>query len=204
MDRIIVDATKPGRIFRFSERKWLLRSLMYDEFRLRPASDYADVESDAARCDDERLRVTELINPVITHARTGQRIMPLGPVTRRRELATDYYLVCFSSICDPYLYDEFPGSDACLAITDVAAFSQRLHDAVEQALPDFAGVDAKVSYGVDNPLGVAFSKPDRFVFQHEFRFAWLPYKKPIPKLAPVVVSMGNLEGIAELVERELE
>lgn len=202
MDRIIVDATKPGRIFRFSEKKWLLKSLLYGEFRLRPASEYADVESDAARCDDERVRVTELINPVITHARTGQRIMPVGPVTRRRELPTDYYLVCFSSAFDPYLYDEFPGSDACLVITDVAAFSERLHDAVERAMPDFAGVDAKVSYGVDSPLGVAFSKPDKFVFQHEFRFAWLPYKRPIPKLVPVMVSAGNLEDIAELVERE--
>lgn len=199
---ITLDVTKPPSIHRYSERRWLDRSLRLGEFRLRPASDYLAVETDLARCDDEQTRIYQLTNPIITDVSTGQRIHAVGPVTRRSRIETNYYLLCFSSVFDTCLYDEFPGADACLTIKDVEAFSDRVHAAAREALPRWAGIDAKGSYGYGNNLGVPFNKPEKFVFHHEYRFAWIPYHPVQEDIAPILIKIGCIEDIAELVTRD--
>jgi len=51
------DIIRPNKLYRYSEKKWLERSLTLGEFRLRPASDYNTVENDTARQDNELLRI---------------------------------------------------------------------------------------------------------------------------------------------------
>lgn len=77
-----IDLTRPPKLYRYSERKWLERSLELGEFRLRPATDYKQQETDAARHDDELVRTsTSPASAVtITIEGTGQTNKPTGDV----------------------------------------------------------------------------------------------------------------------------
>lgn len=197
-----IDLTRPSKLYRYSERKWLERSLELGEFRLRPASDYKQQETDAARHDDELVRIsTSPASAVtITIEGTGQTIKPIGDVVNRSEVGTNYLTICFSKRWDEHLFDDFPGTDACLVIHGVDDFCQRFHSAAELALPQWAGIDAAVVYSGKSNLGAVFSKPLQFIVQHEWRFAWAPYT-PVKELAPVLLTIGSIADIAEIVER---
>lgn len=197
-----IDLTRPPKLYRYSERKWLERSLELGEFRLRPATDYKQQEIDSARHDDELVRIsTSPASAVtITIERTGQTIKPIGDVVYRSDVGTNYLTICFSKRWDEHLFDDFPGTDACLVIHDVEDFCERFHSAAELALPQWAGIDAAVVYGGKSNLGAVFSKPLQFIVQHEWRFAWRPHTR-VEELAPVMLTIGSIADIAEIVER---
>lgn len=197
-----VDLTRPPKLYRYSERKWLERSLDLGEFRLRPASDYKQQETDSARHDDELVRVST--SPAsamtVTIVSTGQACKPIGDVFYRSEVGANYLTICFSKRLDEHLFDDFPGSDACLVIHEVEDFCERLHSAAELALPQWVGIDGAVVYGGKSIFGAVFSKPLQFIVQHEWRFAWRP-RTPVQELAPVLLTIGSIVDIAEIVER---
>lgn len=197
-----IDLTRPPKLYRYSERTWLERSLELGEFRLRPASDYKKQETDAARHDNELVRVsTSPASSVsITIERTGQTIKPIGDIVYRSEVRTNYLTICFSKRWDEHLFDDFPGTDACLVIHEVEDFCERLHSAAELALPQWVGMDAAVVYGGKSKLGAVFSKPLQFILQHEWRFAWHPHTQ-VEELTPVLLTVGSITDIAEVVER---
>jgi hypothetical protein len=197
-----IDLTRPPKLYRYSERKWLERSLELGEFRLRPATDYKQQETDAARHDDELVRInTSPASAVtITIERTGQTIKPIGDVVYRSEVGTNYLTICFSKRWDEHLFDDFPGTNACLVVHNVDDFCERFHSAAELALPQWTGIDAAVVYGGKSNLGAVFSKPLQFIVQHEWRFAWHPHT-PVKELAPVLLTIGSIADIAEIVER---
>ena len=56
---MIIDLTQPPKLYRYSEKKWLERSLEVGEFRLRPASDYKSQELDSARHDNKLVRINK-------------------------------------------------------------------------------------------------------------------------------------------------
>jgi hypothetical protein len=197
-----VDVTRPLKLYRYSEHKWLKRSLRLGEFRLRPAADYEHLEADRARQDDELVRVE--VSPGssvrITLLPTGEQITPLGDVTYRSTTGTNYLTLCFSDRWDELLFSDFENADACLVVHEVEEFCERLHAAAETALPGWVGMDAKVTYGGKNPFGAVFSKPVKFVTQHEFRFAWRP-PEPLNDLQPITLQIGSIERIALILER---
>ena len=199
---MVIDVTRPPKLYRYSERVWLNRSIELGEFRLRPASDYKQQELDSARHDDELVRVSKspasAVN--ITLVGTGQKIEPIGEVTYRSEVGTNYLTICFSHRWDELLFDDFPGTDSCLVIHDVEEFAERFHAAAELALPKWVGMDASVVYEGRSKLGPVFSKPLQFIPQHEWRFAWHPFT-PVEHLHPVTIKMGSIADIAEIVER---
>jgi hypothetical protein len=197
-----IDLTRPPKLYRYSERNWLERSLELGEFRLRPATDYKQQETDAARHDDELVRIsTSPASAVtITIEGTGHTIKPISDVVYQSEVGTNYLIICFSKRWDEHLFDDIPGTDACLIIHDVDDFCERFHSAAELALPQWAGIDAPVVYGGKSNLGAVFSKPLQFIVQHEWRFAWRPHT-PVKKLAPVLLTIGSISDIAEIVER---
>lgn len=194
-----VNCTRPPKLYRYSERRWLERALAEGEFLLKPASSYRDFEMDPARQDDElvRIRQSSPEHVSITLQRTGQEIRPTGPVTYTNTSLTDYLVLCFSSRWGEDLFTMFPGTDACLVIHDVEAFAERLHAVVEDQLIGWAGMDAPVSYDRLDRLGVPFFKPERHATQAEFRFAWYP-SVPNPRLEAVPVRMGSLATMAEI------
>lgn len=198
---MIIDLTPPPKLYRYSERKWLERSLEVGEFRLRPASDYKSQESDSARHDDELVRINKSsANSVtITDVLSGQEIKPIGDVVYTSEVGTNYLTLCFSKSWDERLFHEFPDTDSCLVINDVEEFCNRIYLAAELALPQWCGFDTAIVYGGFSQMGSIYSKPIQFNHQHEWRFAWQP---PIPTeyLDPITISIGSIADIAEIID----
>jgi hypothetical protein len=194
-----VNCTRPPKLYRYSERKWLEQAMAEGRFLLKPASSYRDLERDPARQDDElvRIRQSPPEHVSIILQRTGQEIRPIGPVTYTNTSHSDYLVLCFSSRWGEDLFTAFPGTDTCLVIHDVETFAESLHAVVEAQLPGWAGIDAPVSYTNLDRLGVAFFKPERHATQAEFRFAWYPLD-PRPKLEAISIRMGCLAGLAEI------
>lgn len=199
-----VNYTRPTRLYRYSEHKWLVRSLLAGEFRLVPASIYGELSGDIARQDNELLR--EEIVPgervTITHMATGKPIPAIGDVVFRDEVGTNYYTLCFSSVWDPSLFDEFKGSDACLVIHHPDEVCERIHYYAEQFLRGWSGIDAAASYDGRNSFGPSFNKHGKYIIQKEWRFAWMPPQK-CTELHPVCIRIGNIERYAEIVKRPL-
>ncbi|MBK8725242.1 MAG: hypothetical protein IPL96_04065 [Holophagaceae bacterium] len=160
------------------------------------------LEADQARQDDELVRIdrSPASAVTITVVGTGQQIKPIGEVVYRSEVGSNYLTICFSDRWDELLFDDFQGSDACLVIHDVEAFSERFHAAVDLVLSNWVGIDGPVAYGGPSSLGPVFSKPFPFVVQHEWRFAWRPFQS-IQEIEPVYISMGSISSIAEIIER---
>lgn len=166
---------RPKQLYRFSEKKWLERSLRTGEFRLQPLSTYVSQASGAARAQDASLRVLRTPGP-------------------------DFLVVSFSHHFDAAMFDDYPAADACLVIHDVEAFGERLQAVVERKLPLWTGIDAPVSYGERSELGAVFSRPVQDAGQHEWRFAWRSVK-PVAQIEPVTVAIGSIERIADIIER---
>jgi hypothetical protein len=198
-NRLTIDCRRPSSLYRYSSRQWLERSLTLGEFRLRPAGDYNDLITDLARNDDElvRLQSTDGRHVKITLVGTGQNIIPIGAVTYRSEVQSNYFVLCFSSIWDQRLFDQFSDADACLVVHKVEEFCERIHAAAELELPKWAGIDGATTYGGRSPLTAIFSKPLQFAHQREWRFAWIP-SEPIQMLSPKTIRIGNIEALAEL------
>ncbi|WP_396616289.1 hypothetical protein ACHZ97_00675 [Lysobacter soli] len=193
---------RPKKLYRYSERQWLERTLRFGEFRLRPASAYKELEPAPARQDDERNRVSISKKGTfkITLEQTGAEIETLGDLTRTSSFDRDYYTLCFSSRWDPGSLEAFEGSDSCLVVHDPEQVMERVHSEVERLFPGWVSLDAPVTYGTrPNPLGVPFSKPEQYVFQAEHRLVVIPPEPQV--LVPVNVVIGSIEDVAEIVDR---
>jgi hypothetical protein len=164
--------TRPSKLYRYSERRWLQRSLTAGEFRLRP----------------------------IEEMKSSPQILPFQPLATRSANTAIYLALSLSTAWDHELFDEFPGADCCLIIHDVEEFGERIHRAAEAALPAWAGIDAAVSYGVPSALGHVFSKARQHANEKEWQFAWRP-TQPMALLKPVNIHIGSIEHIAELHEK---
>ena len=103
----------------------------------------------------------------------------------------------FSTVWDKRLFDIITPSDACLVIHNTEEFGERLHRAVQRALPNWAGIDGAVEYGSRSPLGAAFTKSAAQAREQEWQFAWRSMS-PNASLNPVVVRIGSIEQFAEL------
>lgn len=199
---MIIDMRSPDKLYRYSQRQWLERSLSDGEFLLRPASAYKDLSGDTARQDDERVRIQTVSASELTllNLGTGEQIHPIGNLTRLSEIHTDYVILCFSRRWDEKLFDEFQGTDACLVIHDVEEFRERLHSEVEAHLPEWHGMDGKVEYECRSQLGAVFSKSPQYANQAEWRFAWRP-NSPLASVDQKIAKIGSIKGIAEIVPR---
>lgn len=193
-----INFSRPEKLYRYSDRRWLERSLLLGEFRLAPASYYTALEADAARQDDELCRSRSVApgDVCITHE-DGQVIQPIGDVTFTSRLLRDYLMICFSSRWSPENGGGFDGVDACLVIHDPEALLERIHAEIERALPGGSSVDAPVSYGLPHRLGVAYSKPTAYAAQCEHRLTVLPPDDRA--LSPMLITIGSIESIAEII-----
>ena len=110
-----------------------------------------------------------------------------------------FLALSFSTAWDKQLFDVFSPADRCLVIHNTEEFGERLHRAVQRTLPNWAGIDGEVAYGVRSPLGAAFTKSLGQSREKEWQFAWRSMS-PGASLNPVVVNIGNIEQFAELRE----
>lgn len=198
-----VDVTRPAKLYRYSELRWLERSLILGEFRLVPASTYYHLDADSARQDDELCRIRAVAaNEVVITGEDGNVIKPLGDVTFTSRLNRDYYVICFSTEWSPDDRGGFSGVDACLVIEDPESLLERLHAEIERVLPGCINLDAPVSYGVRSPLGVAYSKPAFYSNQREFRLTAIAAEEG--PLSPLLIKIGSIEDIAKVVQLPVE
>lgn len=159
---------RPQKLYRYSQRQWLERSLQFGEFRLQPPVQNAqDVPA-------------------------SEQILPFGP-----RASVSYLTLSLANAWDEKLFDAFAGADCCLVIHNPEEFGERIHRAAQRLLPSWAGIDAAISYGMPSPLGAAFSKTRHYAVEKEWLFAWRP-TQPALACNPVVIQIGSIEGIAEL------
>jgi hypothetical protein len=162
------------------------------------------MEGAAARTDDEQHRKFVLANPNITDVRTGQSIIPIGDVVMSSDIASDYLTLCFATVDSDHFYQDFPGSDACLVIHNTNTFFDRVYKAIDSAVPiGWGAIDGPVTYGSRSSLGAPFMKPDKFLFQFEWRFACLPIPA-LSKCTAMSLTVGSIADIAEVVAEPLE
>lgn len=166
---------RPSKLYRYSQRRWLERSLTLGEFRLCPPGELNRM------CDSEQ-------------------ILPFRSAAAQPASAASYLTLSLARDWNDDLFDEFPGTDCCLVIHNAEEFGERIHRAAEKALPNWAGIDAAISYGKPSPLGSAFSKNKDYAIEKEWLFAWRPVQ-PTASLHPVVIQIGSIEQIAELRTR---
>lgn len=193
-----IDASRPEKLYRYSERHWLERSLLIGEFRLMPASYYKELEADSARQDDELCRLRKMApEDVQITDEVGRIIVPIGDVEFTTRLLRDYLMACFSTSWNPADGGGFGGCDACLVIHDPEEFLERMHVELNRVIAGGSSVDSAVSYGSPHLLGVAYSKPAFYSDQHEYRLTVLPPDdRPLSSL---IISIGSIESIAEIV-----
>jgi hypothetical protein len=168
-----IECHRPPKLYRYSERRWLQRSLTSGEFRLRPTAE---------------------------ETKTSPQILPFQPRTAYATQTATYLTLSLTKAWDEQLFDEFPGTDCCLVIHDVEEFGERIHRAVATVLPAWTGIDAAISYGVPSVLGRAFSKAKQYARENEWQFAWRP-TQPMTALRPISFRIGSIEDIAELREK---
>lgn len=110
--------------------------------------------------------------------------------------ASNCLTLSFSKAWDRKLFEHF-NADACLIIHNTEEFGERVHRAVQRALPSWAGIDGAVEYGVRAALGAAFSKTAAEAQEQEWMFAWRAMQANL-SLNPVLIKVGSLEAFAEL------
>lgn len=163
---------RPQKLYRYSQRQWLERSLQLGEFRLCPPT-YVAQESN--------------------------QILPFG--ARAGGAPASYLTLSLTSVWDEGLFETFAGADCCLVVHEAEEFGERIHRAVQRLLPSWAGIDAAMSYGLPSPLGAAFSKNRSHASEKEWLFAWRP-TRPEMSCNPVTIDIGSIERIAELRYRQ--
>lgn len=194
--------TRPSKLFRFAKQEWSMRSLKLGEFRLVPATTYKKLDGDPARYDDELVKEQTISGSQtkVTLLSNGQRIKVVGDIHLRDEFTTNYYVLCFSTKLGDYMYDDFKGSDSCLVIHNTEEVCNRILHYSKMMLPNWIGIDDAVSYGGEHPIGAAFIKDIKYIFQNEWRFAWLPPNQ-VEKLSAFNITIGNIEQFAEVVSK---
>ncbi|MGZ3253152.1 MAG: hypothetical protein ACXU7D_02490 [Burkholderiaceae bacterium] len=171
----VVDYQRPQKLYHYSKHESLERSLIKGEFRLVPA------------VPDQTVRAQH----------GSEQILPFKSSKPQPAPALNYLTLSLANAWDEKLFDKHAGTDSCLIIHNPEEFGERIHRAVRKLLPNWAGIDAAISYGAPSPLGAAFSKSKLNANQKEWLFAW----RPIQSISPVhsvVIEIGNIESIAEL------
>lgn len=155
----MIDNKRPSKLYYFSEREGLERSLSLGEFRLSP---------------------------------------PLQlPLQSPSDNDANYLILSLAQSWDGTLFDGKPNGGAYLIVHNSEEFGERVHRAAQKILPNWAGIDAAMSYGVPSPLGRIFSRPKNHENEKEWRFAWRPMQGGL-SAKPVTIRIGSIADIAEL------
>lgn len=162
-----LELPRPAKLYQYAPRAVLERSLSLGEFRLQPP----------------------------TTGPAGEQIFPFKSAAPRA--AAQYLTLALANAWDAKLFDVTADADCCLVIHNPEEFGERLHRAAQRALPNWAGIDAPVSYGIPSPLGDAFSRPKQDAARKEWLFAWRPVHATM-SVSPIMIQIGSMAGIAEL------
>jgi hypothetical protein len=202
-------ASQEGLLLKLGKRAHMEAMLEAGQIRIAPASEYGDSSLNPAVHDDE-LSFESIYPPgtVVMVGPAGESGPPSIPVggmkifRSRSTMPTNYFVYCMSTVASPRLFGDF-GYDACVVITNVDGFIERVELAVKELLPDFSTGKGRVRYldphfDHDRDLSIPGIKHFRFAYQQEYRMAWIP---PTARkdLQPFFVNIGSLTDIATLI-----
>jgi hypothetical protein len=191
-------------LFRYGERRWLQELVDFGRLRMKSAREYALMENDPARRDDELTKNSYSPGAYVTITLpNGQQSSPIGDM-KYSVAGTDYFLYCVSYDWDPDLMQDF-NADGCVVIKDPDAFAQRLERAAANQIGDWYFHHCPVQYydtyerlpkeHIDN----AMSKDFRFAYQREYRLLFAGFGKTATGF--VSLELGPLNDIAEFHPR---
>ncbi len=195
-------------LVKYGKYRYLKDAHENGRIRIAPASSYRDPSLNPAVQDDElRLRIplqgdTRLI---FTDPRGGTKDMRVEDSAWVIE-GNDYYVYCLSESLDSRLFLNFE-ADACLIVTDPAAFMHRINAAVFERLPASKHSAGRPAYvdplmvGVQEVRGsrVSSLKHFRYAYQQEFRLVWDGGEEQ-PGLDTLLVEVGELRQFTELLQ----
>ncbi|MFT5535585.1 MAG: hypothetical protein ACI8WM_002676 [Burkholderiaceae bacterium] len=174
-----VETGRPAKLYFYADRHTAERALEAGEFRLRPSGQTEPVPGTSS----------------------ASQIRPFGTI---KTMATAGFLTLSLSTA---FSEKFSRKDTaglcCVVIHNTEEFGERLHRAVYKALPQWAGIDAAVTYGAPSTLGTAFTRGRHLSGQKEWLFAWRPSQLAL-SLNPIVIQIGSISSIAELCEPHSE
>lgn len=189
-------------LFRYGERKWLQGLVDHGRLRMRSAAEYALLEKDTARQDDENVKHSYSPGQYVTLTMPdGRQVRPTSDL-KYSTSGTDYFLYCVSMDWDPLLFDEFSPADCCVVIKNPDEFGRRLERATADRLQGWYFHHCPIEYfdtherrlreRIDN----AMSKDFRFAYQKEYRFLFAGLGQAA--IGHIDLELGSLRDIAEL------
>jgi len=199
-------------LYKFGKQQHIEEMLKFGRMRIAAASSFDDPSLNLAVRDKE-LEVSFidsseniLIQVVDEQTLEVKRdIAPIGDIQLTLESPSDYYVMCFASIFESRLFDEF-GADACLIIRDPLRFVTRIFKEIQAREPKWTGRATFVTYYNPQspevlPKSVFFYKDNSYKYQQEYRIVFRP-SMSVRTLEPIFIEMGNLEDYCELVNLE--
>jgi hypothetical protein len=190
-------------LFRYDKKRHIEKLAHEGQIRIRPASDFRQLEHDTARWDEECSK-TFFLPGAHTRITTqdGRNIPIVGDVEQAVSMP-DYYVFCMSCDWDPDLFTDFGEVDACIIIKDAELFARRIEDAASAQLPGWHFHHNPAEYfdpfeRINNEyFDAAMSKDFRFAYQREYRFIWFPKNDDAPK-GFRFLKLGSLGNLAEI------
>ena len=177
-----IDSHRPALLYLYGDAAGIDRAHRFGELRLRPNG-----------VDEPMPWLLSGLSPGLP---LSSQILPFG--AKKSVASSGFLILSLSTASTEAFAEKVPGNGSCLVIRDTEAFGERLHRAVAKALPQWAGIDAAVSYGAPSPLGAVFTKERRLSAQKEWLFAWRPVQ-PSLSLRPLMVQIGSLESFTEVL-----
>lgn len=191
-------------LFRYGERKWLDELVQFGRLRIKATRDYALMENDPARKDDEQVKHSYSAGEYVTITLPGGRTSrPISDLFHSAT-GTDYYVYCVANDWDPDLFSDFK-ADTCVVIHNSEEFARRLSLAASSKLGNWYFHYNPVEYfdtyerQAGERIDHAMSKDFRFAYQREFRFLWAGMGRSATGF--IDLELGTLEDIASLTSR---
>lgn len=190
-------------LFRYDKRTHIENLADKGLIRIRPASDFRNMENDRARQDEECSKKAFLpgAHTRIT-TKDGRSIPILGDVEQTVSMP-NYYVFCMTCDWDQDLFAAFEGADTCIVIKDAEEFARRIEYAAAPQLPGWYFHHNPVQYfdpyerTKNEYFDAAMSKDFRFAYQREYRFLWFPQNGELAD-GFKFLDLGNLGNLAEV------
>lgn len=190
-------------LFRYDKRVHIENLVTKGSIRLRPASDFRNMENDRARQDEECSKKVFLpgAHTRIT-TRDGRSIPILGDAEKKVSME-NYYVFCMACDWDQDLFTAFEGADTCVVIKDVEEFVNRVEYAATPQLPGWFFHHSPVQYfdpyerTKNEYFDAAMSKDFKFAYQREYRFLWFSQNEEQVD-GFKFLSLGSLGNLADV------
>lgn len=189
-------------LFRYGDHRWLEEFINFGRVRIAAAREYAAMEKDIARQDDEMVKHSHSPGQYVTITLPDGKTASLIGDLKHSVSGADYFIHCASCDWDPDLFSDF-GADCCVVIKNPDEFTRRLEAAAKAQLDGWYFHHCPVEYfdpherlpkqRIDN----AMSKDFRFAYQREYRILWASFHG-LSAEGFKFLELGPLGDIAEL------